>query len=239
MRDYKDVVRQFYEVVKDLCASGASMDDARLIAAQLVGRAAKSLPVDLLTLKSQDYVVAYRFRGTRVDVQKLWVAAPTRSSGEQLKVQIQARVQHRIEPLELKSDQAFRLVALMAMKFRDYERDVGNGFSAGEIEDYEGDMAGRLQAMGYKISRPSITTVELMRTLKNKFADVLHLENFISDARTQRGYRLEIPAHHLAFTQSAAEFLNQIAEGAVDRWFERYQMSMSVISQEAEQDSPI
>lgn len=221
----KQLLYRYREIASELVAIGASAAESQALAAVLSVSESDHDASDgfsqLQDIKSTGEI--YTYRGTMIGVEGLEVGR-TSKGGEQLTITLSCRRSNELAKARFKGDQAFRIVSILALKFRLFEEDARGGFDLLEIGDQETIIEKELASMAHKIIKPSSAPVELNRSLRKKAMEVLGLGDFLITRGTR--YRIELGPGAFAFDEASRQFFNELTGGGLDQFFKRYNLPM-------------
>ena len=221
----KQLLDRYRGIASELVSIGASSSEAQALAAALSVRDSDSGAEDgfsqLQNIKSRGET--YIYRGTTIDVGDL-VVNRTAKGGEQLTITLSCRRGNEFAKARFKGDQAFRIIAILALKFVEFEKDAQEGFNIDEIIAQEGIIVARLTSRGHKITAPGSATVELNRSIRKKAMEGLGLGDFLYTRG--RDYRIELGPGAFAFDAESLELFDALTDGCGSEFFKRYHLPM-------------
>ncbi len=221
----KQLLDRYRGIASELVSIGASSSEAQALAAALSVRDSDSGAEDgfsqLQNIKSRGET--YIYRGTTIGVEKL-VVNRTAKGGEQLTIALSCRRGNEFAKARFKGDQAFRIVAILALKFVQFAKDAREGFNIDEIMAQEEIIVARLASRGHKITAPGSATVELTRSIRRKAMEDLGLGDFLNTRG--RDYRIELGPGAFAFDAESLELFDALTDGCGSEFFKRYHLPM-------------
>ena len=179
----KNLVHDHIKMVKELIACGATPEAANALAAALVVRNsdASSLPSGISRLqdiKSSEGAVTYAHRGEVLRVHQLKVR-PNSSGQDQVYLRISCRRGLSDVGVNFKSDQAFRVLALITLKFVEFSNDAHGGFDEHAVFEEQNRIAKEFSRLSKSVSPPAQYPVELNRNIRAKAEADLGLSVFL------------------------------------------------------------
>jgi hypothetical protein len=215
--NYKEIINSFTQHKRQLLDHGLNEQEASALAARLFDITENST-VDLYRqVKQLEDVIPYRFMATNLTINSIQITKSSQTKETNLKMKFSLQFGIHFIEIVLQKKQAFVFLALIILKFRDFERDATGGFSRGDLDDVSYELQDRIQLFeAYPVATDFDNIKRKLNVLSYNFSGILEYSERI---------RLSVPPTLIFFSAPALKSFEEISKQTRSGFLQKYHLT--------------
>jgi hypothetical protein len=216
--NYKKYIDSFVEHKSQLLDHGLCESDASVLAAKLMDMS-DSLAIDLYRqIKQSEKIRPYRFLATNLTINSIQIKKSTNSEKDYyFKVNLQLHIGVHYKEICLLKKQAYLLLALIILKFRDFETDALGGFEQKDFDHLGFELQDRLGLV------EDYLRVSDFDNIKRKLQSSVY--DFSPIIETNDLYRLSVPPTLVFFSRNALKSFESISNNSRIEFLQKHHLN--------------